>query len=71
MRLEYDSQVDILYIRLKDDPIVESEHLEDKGIVLDYNEKDEVVGIEIFDWSERQKSGQRIESKLTDRGIFL
>jgi len=61
VRLEYDSQVDILYIRLKDDPIVESEHLEDEGIVIDYNEKDVVVGIEIFDWSERQKSGQRIE----------
>jgi uncharacterized protein YuzE len=47
MIFEYDKEGDILYIKLKDDKIEESEEIEE-GIIVDYNEKGEIVGIEII-----------------------
>ncbi|MEN3028646.1 MAG: DUF2283 domain-containing protein [Aquificaceae bacterium] len=51
MWIEYYEDTDTLYIKLKDEPVYESEHLEEFGIVLDYNQRDEVIGLEIFGWS--------------------
>lgn len=47
MKLRVDEQNDALYLRLDDSRIVESEEVQ-PGIVLDYNEQDQVVGIEII-----------------------
>jgi len=48
MRIKYDPETNTLSIVLKDDPVAESEYIEGKGIVIDYNEKDEIVGYEIM-----------------------
>ena len=55
MRLKYSPDVDILVIELSDKAPVESEYLEEHGIIVDYDENDEIVGLEIFDWSKRKK----------------
>ncbi len=60
MRIKYDPETDTLSIRLKDEPVAESEYIEGKGIVIDYNEKDEVVGYEIMGWSRFQKAGKEL-----------
>ena len=52
MKLHVDEQADALYFRLDDSPIIESEEVT-PGIVLDYNERDEVVGIEVLHLSRR------------------
>jgi len=52
MKIHYDQQVDALYIRLDDSDIIESEEVK-KGIILDYNNQDQVVGIEILKISKR------------------
>ncbi len=64
MRIRYILETDTLLIRLKDDPVVESEYLEGKGIVIDYNDKDEVVGYEIMGWSNFQKSGKELDLEV-------
>ena len=46
MEIQYDSDVDMLYIGLHHHPSTESEEVA-PGIVLDYDEHDRVVGIEI------------------------
>ena len=46
MKIEYSKDVDALYIRLDESPVVESEEIQ-PGIVLDYNAKSEAIGIEI------------------------
>ena len=43
MRLHVDKEADALYLRLDDSKIIESEEVA-PGVILDYNEKDEVVG---------------------------
>ena len=52
MKLNVDKDVDALYPRLDDSPIVESEEVL-PGVALDYNEADEAVGVEMLDLSKR------------------
>lgn len=51
IRVKYDTQVDILRIRLNDRPIEESEQVE-PGMIVDYDEAGNIVGLEILDASE-------------------
>ena len=46
MKLKLDEQSDALYLRLDDSRIVESEEVS-PGVVLDFNEQKQVVGVEI------------------------
>jgi uncharacterized protein YuzE len=47
MRVHYDEEADALFIRLDDSRITESEEVK-PGIVLDFNEESQVVGIEVL-----------------------
>ena len=60
MRIKYDPETDTLSIRLKDEPVADSEYIEGKGIVIDYDEKDEIIGYEIMGWTRFQKSGKEL-----------
>jgi uncharacterized protein YuzE len=52
MKLNVDKEADALHLRLDDSPIVESEEVS-PGVVLDYNESNEVVGVELLHLSKR------------------
>ena len=52
MKLNVDREADALYLRLDDSPIIESEEVS-PGVVLDYNESNEVVGVEMLHLSKR------------------
>jgi len=52
MKLNVDREADALYLRLDDSEIVESEEVS-PGVVLDYNESKEVVGVELLHLSKR------------------
>ena len=52
MRLHYDEKADALYLRLDDSEVVDSEEVK-PGIVLDFNDQNEVVGIEVLDLKRR------------------
>lgn len=47
MRVHFDEQADAIYLRLDDSAIVESEEVR-PGIILDFDERQQVVGIEIL-----------------------
>ena len=47
MKLHIDKEADALHLRLDDSAVVESEEVA-PGVVLDYNEADQVVGIEML-----------------------
>ena len=55
MKLTVDKESDALYLQIDDSTIVESEEVS-PGIVLDYNEANEVVGIEMLRLSKRSPS---------------
>ena len=54
MQIKYDKDTDILIVKFSNKKPVESEHLIEKGVVIDYDEDNNVIGLEIFDWSERR-----------------
>ena len=55
MKLHVDKKADALYLRLDDSVIVESEEVS-PGVVLDYNESNEVVGVEMLCLSKRSSN---------------
>ena len=55
MKLNVDKEADALYLRIDDSPIVESEEVS-PGVVLDYNESNEVVGVEMLHLSKRSSN---------------
>jgi uncharacterized protein YuzE len=52
MKLKVDREADALYLRLDDSPIIESEEVS-PGVVLDFNEQNQVVGVEMLNLSKR------------------
>ena len=55
MKLHVDKKADALYLRLDDSAIIESEEVS-PGVVLDYNESNEVVGVEMLYLSKRSSN---------------
>jgi len=49
----YYPETDTFYLEIKDNPSVESEEIVN-GVVVDYDENGEVVGVEIEDASQRK-----------------
>lgn len=52
MKLKIDHEGDALYLRLDDSAVVESEEVQ-PGVILDFNEREEVIGVEILGLSRR------------------
>jgi uncharacterized protein YuzE len=52
MKIKLDRDVDALYFRLDESRIVDSEEVR-PGVILDYDENDQVVGIEFLNVSSR------------------
>ena len=53
MRITYDPEGDILYLRLREGAVVHSEPLPDReDVVIDYDGEDRPVGIEIMNASD-------------------
>jgi uncharacterized protein YuzE len=50
--MHLDKQTDALYLRLGDSKIVESEEIA-PGVIVDYNRKNAVVGVEVLHLSKR------------------
>jgi uncharacterized protein YuzE len=52
MKIHFDEEADAVYWRLDDSTIVESEEVQ-PGVILDYNEDNQVVGVEILNVTQR------------------
>lgn len=52
MQAKYDTEQDILRIRWSDAPIEESDE-EQSGVILDYDQQGNVIGVEIVTYSRR------------------
>ncbi len=55
MRLHVDKEADALYLRLDDSKILDSQEVS-PGVILDFNEQNEVVGVEMLQLSKRSKT---------------
>lgn len=58
-KVSYDPVADALYIRVRDDKIVDSLEI-DEHVVIDFNERGEIVGVEVLDFSKSNVDLDRI-----------
>ena len=63
MKLKYNREVDILYIKLNDSPIEESDE-NHPGVILDYDVDGQIVGIEIMNASKRDIQPTKVELEV-------
>jgi uncharacterized protein YuzE len=63
MKVHFDQKSDALYFRLDESPIVESEEVK-PGVILDFNAKNQVVGVEILRVQERVPDASLKEMKF-------
>ena len=63
MKVHFDEKTDALYFRLDDSKIVDSEEVKPR-IVLDYNGKNQVVGVEILNVKKRIPEASLKEMKF-------
>jgi len=57
MRVRFDQEADALYIRLDDSRVVESEEIR-PGVVVDLDQRGEIIGIEMLRVSQRMPTGE-------------
>jgi len=64
MKVTYDAEVDVLRILFSSRPIEQSDE-EKPGVVLDYDEDGNIVGIEILNASKRVEQPKSVEYAVT------
>lgn len=55
MRIRVDKENDTLYFKLDENKIIESEEIQ-PGVILDYDDNDNVIGVEFLNISSRVSS---------------
>ncbi|QDZ40756.1 DUF2283 domain-containing protein [Euhalothece natronophila Z-M001] len=60
MKIKYDAEVDVLRVHWSNDSIEESDETE-PGVILDYNEKGIVIGVEVLNASQTVENWQKIQ----------
>ncbi|MFN4254486.1 MAG: DUF2283 domain-containing protein [Saprospiraceae bacterium] len=63
MKVKYDSQLDILRILFNDKPIAESDE-EKKGVIIDYDEQGNIVGLEVLFASKQVNNPKLMEYEM-------
>ncbi|MCD4829213.1 MAG: DUF2283 domain-containing protein [Candidatus Cloacimonetes bacterium] len=57
MKIQIDRKADALYFRLREGTIIESEEVR-PGFILDFDEKGDVIGIEVLDASKHMNADE-------------
>ncbi len=64
MKITYDRETDTLRVIFSHAPIEESDE-EKPGVILDYDDKGQLVGVEILDASKRVENPSSLEYAIT------
>jgi uncharacterized protein YuzE len=52
MKIEYSKAADAIYVYFKENFVAKSKEIED-GVIIDFDEKGQLIGIEVLDVSQR------------------
>jgi uncharacterized protein YuzE len=64
MKVKYDKENDVLYIRLSNKSVIESDS-EKPGIILDYDSNQNIVGIEVLNASKKMERPMKVEYEVS------
>jgi uncharacterized protein YuzE len=62
IKFSYDQQTDIFDIKFSDEKIIDSEFVEESGLVVDYDENNKIVGIEILSFSKKTAENPELKT---------
>jgi len=62
IKISYDQEGDVLEIKFSEETISDSEYIEESGLVLDYNDSGNIVGLEIISFSNKVSKYQEIKA---------
>lgn len=63
LRVAYDVEIDALYLKLASSKVVESDEMQ-PGIIVDFNARNQIVGIEVLDLKRRVRKADLKQLKL-------
>ena len=66
MKVNYDRHTDILTVILKDDVAVVESDESKPGVILDYDEKGDLVSLEVLDASRRVSEARKVEFQMAE-----
>lgn len=66
MKVSYDRKTDTLSVILKEDATVAESDEDKAGIILDYDDRGDLVSVEILDASQRVTEAQKIEFQVAE-----
>lgn len=65
MKVLYDGKTDTLTMVLKEDAVVAESDEEKPGLILDYDERGDIVSIEVLDASRRVTEARKVDFQAT------
>jgi uncharacterized protein YuzE len=66
MKVNYDPRTDTLSVILKDDARVAESDEDKPGVILDYDDRGDLVSLEILDASQRVTETRKIEFEMAE-----
>lgn len=63
MKVKYDKETDVLYIRFSNNAVFESDS-DKPGIILDYDDTSNIVGIEVLNASQRMEKPLQVDYEV-------
>jgi uncharacterized protein YuzE len=66
MKVNYDPRTDTLSVILKDDARVAESDEDKPGVILDYDDRGDLVSLEILDASQRVTEARKIEFQMSE-----
>ncbi len=64
MKVSYDSRTDTLSVILKDNASIAESDEDKPGIILDYDDRGDLVSLEILDASQRVTEARKVEFEM-------
>ena len=62
IKISYDKEGDVLEIKFSENPILDSEYIEESGLVLDYDKSRNIVAVEIMSFSKKVSKDKLLEA---------
>jgi uncharacterized protein YuzE len=66
MKVNYDPRTDTLSVILKDDARVAESDEDKPGVILDYDDRGDLISLEILDASQRVTEARKIEFQMAE-----
>ena len=62
IKISYDNEGDVLEIKFSENPVIDSDYIDESGLVLDYDKGNNIVAVEIMSFSKKVSKDKLLEA---------